>query len=172
MKGRTIWGELSLELPQELEDETTIVLRGTEPPMTVPLRLTKSPTVRPAFVCKRTTLGPTPPTLEQLAAVETQVLMSTASGSHIHSRDVEVVGGRETLIIEASFDTPTGRIRQVHATTIIGRAALSFAATALDDVSFPSVRATLLAMVGSAELMIAPKIPDDQARSTGSSTPS
>ena len=93
MQGRIVWGNLVLALPLPLDDETTIVLRGPEPATTAPLRLTKCPALRPAFVRKRTARGPTPPTLEQLAALQTQMLMGTASGVQIHSRDVQPVRG-------------------------------------------------------------------------------
>jgi hypothetical protein len=63
-----------------------------------------------------------------------------------------VIAGRPTLLVEASFDTPTGRMRQLHATTVLGRVALSFAATALDDAAFSSVRAALKALVTGARL--------------------
>jgi hypothetical protein len=152
MRGRTTWGSLVLDLPQDLEDETTIILRAPEPKNAVPLRVSKGPTLRPSFACKRTPLGPNPPTLDQLGDVETKTMMGMAAGVVLHSRTIESVAGRPTLFLEATFDTPLGRIRQLHATTVLGRAALSFAATALDDAAFPSVRATLLALVSGAQL--------------------
>lgn len=152
MRGATTWGSLVLDLPQDLEDETVVILRAPAPASLTPLRVSKGPALRPSFVCKRSPLGPSPPSLDQLAEVETQTLMGLTSGVQLHARSVETVGERPTLILEASFDTPSGRIRQVHATTVIGRSALSFAATATDDAAFPSVRAQLLALVASARL--------------------
>jgi hypothetical protein len=152
MRGSTTFGSLVLDLPQDLEDETVVILRAPAPPSLTPLRVSKAPALRPAFVCKRTPLGPSPPSLDQLADVETQTMMGLASGVQLHARTVETVGNRPTLLLEASFDTPGGRVRQVHATTIIGRSALSFAATATDDAAFPSVRAQLLVLVASARL--------------------
>jgi hypothetical protein len=152
MRGRATWGSLVLDLPQDLEDETVVILRAPEPANAVPLRLSKGPTLRPSFVCKQTSLGPNPPTLDQLADVEIQALVGMAAGLTVHSRGVEVIAGRPTLLVEAYFDTPSGRIRQTHATTVFGRVALSFAATALDDAAFPSIRATLRSLIGSATL--------------------
>ena len=152
MRGRTTWGSLVLDLPQDLEDETTIILRAPEPKNAVPLRLSKGPTLRPSFACKQTPLGANPPTLDQLGDVETKTMMGMAAGVVIHARSVESVAGRPTLFLEATFDTPLGRIRQLHATTVVGRTALSFAATALDDAAFPGVRTTLLALVSGAQL--------------------
>jgi hypothetical protein len=152
MARRGTWGALTLEVPEEFVDETVVILRAPAPASATPLRLSKAPAVRPSFVCKRTALGPNPPTLEQLAEVETQTLLGLAPDLVLHARGVEVIAGRPTLLVEASFDTPTGRMRQLHATTVLGRVALSFAATALDDAAFSSVRAALKALVTGARL--------------------
>lgn len=148
----TAWGNLTLEVPATFEDETIVILRAPAPP--IGLRLPKNPPPRPSFVCKRTALGPEAPSLAALGAVEERTLLQMIAGATIHGRAIETLGGRETLILEASYDSPMGRMRQVHATTVIGEIACSFVGTAMDNLDFPSVRQQLLDLVASVKLSI------------------
>jgi hypothetical protein len=147
------WGDLALDIPEDFTDESIILLRGPSPRSLVARRLTAEPPPGPSYVCKRTLLGPAPPPLETLADAELRSLQSVVAGLTLHSRAVEDVGGRPTVILEASFDSPGGRLRNVQATTVLGAFACSFVATAFDDLNFASVRQQLHALLASARLM-------------------
>lgn len=148
------YGALTLDVPSDFVDETLVVLRAPTPPAAVRMRVTAREPLRPSFVVKRVHLtADEAPALDDIGAAEEKLLAHTTQGFTLHGREVrELDGGRTTLLTSVSFDTPEGRLRQAHATTIIGKTALVFIATALDDASFNGVRDQLLKMVASARI--------------------
>ena len=145
------YGSLSLEVPDDFEDETVVILRAAPAPSATPLRMPRGEPMRATFVVKRAPLRTDPLPLESMALAEEQMLEMTL-GATIHSREIRPIGGVDAIYMELSFAGPEGPVRQAHVSMVKDRWYLAFAATAPDDLAFNGVKERLLELVATAEI--------------------
>ena|SRR5688572_31155963 len=147
---RQTYGSLTLEVPDDFEDETIIILRAPPGPSATPLRIPRGETGRVTFVVKRVPLQADPLPLDRLAKAEAEMLSATIPGLTVSEQEMRSIGGKEAILFEVGFAGPEGPLRQAHLSLVKGRWFLGFVATAPDDLAFPSIRERLLELAASA----------------------
>ena len=144
------YGSLTLEVPDDFEDETIIILRAPPKASAAPLRVSRGPIARATFVVKRVPLQGDPLPLERLARAEAEMLSASIPGVSVSEHEVRAIGGREAILFEVGFTGPEGPMRQAHVSMLMGRSFVGFVATAPDDLAFASIRERLLELAAPA----------------------